>query len=135
MGEVAWGGAEVGLQAIRHFADGQGPKLLAREIGFGTQETAAALRGTLGIVSTAGKYLGAAGQILNTAVYVSKLLDPNARLSTGDHLGFWTGTVVYGAVAIIGGPVTGGIALGYGLGELGSWAFTGKSIEQNIFDK
>lgn len=32
-------------------------------------------------------------------------------------------------------PITAGIAIGYGVIELGSWLYNGKSIEQNIFDK
>jgi hypothetical protein len=132
LGGVTWGGAELGIQAIRH---NNGPQAIGRFMGFGTQRTAQALKGTLGALSKAGKYLGAAGQVLNTYAYISKGLDPSQKLTTGDHAGFWTGSAVFTAAAIVGGPVTGGIALGYGIVELGSWLYNGRSIEQNIFDE
>ncbi|KIA92750.1 hypothetical protein OC25_15250 [Pedobacter kyungheensis] len=90
---------------------------------------------TLGYVKTAGKYLGAAGQVLNTGVYLNKAFSSKEHLTTGDHVGFWAGTGVFAAAMMFINPVTAGITLGYGALELGSWLYNGKSIEQNIFDK
>ncbi|MDN3581554.1 DUF6443 domain-containing protein [Mucilaginibacter flavus] len=136
MGTVLFGSSGIGIQAIRQFENGQGPKLLARVLGFGTQRTADALRETVGYINTIGKYTGYAGQALNTYIYFSKLTDSKAKLTTGDHVGFWTGTAVWGASLIFSAnPIVLGGALVYGAVELGSWAYNGKSIEQNIFDK
>lgn len=103
-------------------------------MGFGTQRTATALRGTLKTVSKAGKILGGVGQVLNSVVYVINTLDQNKKMTTGDHVGFWVGTAVFAGAATIGGLIVGAITLGYGVIEVGSWLYNGKSIEQNIFD-
>ncbi|MGN8055117.1 hypothetical protein ACTJKN_02515 [Pedobacter sp. 22163] len=79
--------------------------------------------------------MGVAGQLLNTAVYLSKSIDPNEHLTTGDHVGFWTGTGVFAAAMMFSNPVTAGIAIGDGALELGFWLYNGKLIAQNIFDK
>jgi len=131
---IAFGGSGIGIQALRQLDNGNGPKLIGRALGFGTQRTATALSETLEIVNKLGKYTGYAGQALNTYMYLNKALDPNARLTTGDHVGFWTGTAVWGASLVFASnPIVLGAAVVYGAAELGSW--NGKSIEQNIFDK
>jgi RHS repeat-associated protein len=136
MGTVLFGVSGIGIQALRQFAGGQGPKFLARALGFGTQRTADALRGTLGYINTIGKYTGYAGQALNTFIYFSKLTDPKAKLTRGDHVGFWTGSAVWASSLIwAANPIVLGAVVLYGAAELGSWAYNGKSIEQNIFDK
>ncbi len=128
-GGVAWGGAEIGIQFIRQ---GNGAKTIGRALGFGTQHTAEALRGTLGAVSKVGKHLGTAGMILSILSYVNQGVDPNQTISTATHLNFWISAGLYGAAAFVGGPFIAGAALLYGTAQLGSYMITGKTVEENI---
>ncbi|PWG77919.1 hypothetical protein [Pararcticibacter amylolyticus] len=129
LGGVVWGGAELGIQAVRQ---NNGAQTIGRFLGFGTQRTAAALRGTLGQVSKLGKQLGTAGMILSAATYGSQLLTNPQGISTATHANFWIGATLYGAAAVFGGPVVAGAALIYGTAQLGSWIYNGKTLEENV---
>jgi RHS repeat-associated protein len=135
VGGVAWGAAEKGLQSIRQ---SNGAQVIGRTIGFGTQQTAKALRGTLGAVSKAGKILGAVGYGLQVVSIGSKLIN-GERVSTAEAVGFGVSTVLVGAVSIAAGtvaaPFVAAAALIYGVFELGSYIFTGNTLEENIFGK
>ncbi|HRH01755.1 MAG TPA: hypothetical protein PLN13_01995 [Bacteroidia bacterium] len=134
-GGVVYGGAEMGLQAIRQ---GNGAQVIGRSLGFGTQQTAQALRGTLGVVSKVGKGLGVAGYGLQVGVTGSKLLNGQS-VGTAEVVGLGLSTVLIGAAWFAAGtaaaPFVAGGALIYGVGQLGSYIFTGNTLEENYFGK
>lgn len=99
------GGTEIGLKAIRR---NNGPQVIGKYLGFGTQRTAKALKGTLGYVKTLGKHVGTAGMVLSAYSYGSQLLDKNTTISAATHANFWIGAGLYGAATILGGPIVGG---------------------------
>lgn len=133
VGAVVYGGAEIGIQLIRK---SNGPQIIGRTLGFGTQRTAAALRGTLGIVGKVGKYLGVAGYAIQVATISYKVIN-GERVSTSQVVGFGVSTALVGAAAMAAGtlaaPFVAGAALIYGAIELGSWLYNGKTLEDNIF--
>lgn len=51
------------------------------------------------------------------------------------HVNFWLSAGLYGAAAVIGGPIIGGAALIYGAGQLGSYMFTGITFVETILGK
>ena len=133
-GAAQYGVGELALQAIRR---NNGAQVLGRAMGFGTQQTAKALRGTVGIVSKAGKVLGAVGYGLQAATIGYKFIN-GQNISTSEKVGFGVSSALVGAGAIAAGtvaaPFVAGAALVYGIAELGSYLFTGKTIEEHIFD-
>ena len=134
-GGVVYGSAEMGLQALRL---GNGAQIIGRAIGFGTQQTANALSGTLGVVSKVGKGLGVAGYALSAASIGLKYATGQS-VSTAENVGFGISTGLVGAgwllAGTVGAPVVAGATLIYGAGELGSYLFTGNTLEENIFGK
>ncbi len=134
LGGVVWGGAELGIQAVRR---NNGPKVIGRHLGFGTQRTAQALRGTLGHVGKLGKKLGIAGYLLSAASYGSSLAG-NEKVSTATHVNFGIGTIFVSAAFITAGtaaaPFVAGGALVYGVGQVGSWLYNGKTLEENFIE-
>ncbi|MBV5281634.1 MAG: RHS repeat-associated core domain-containing protein [Paludibacter sp.] len=134
-GGVVYGSAEMGLQAFRQ---GNGAQIIGRAIGFGTQQTAKALSGTLGVVSKVGKGLGVAGYALSAASIGLKYATGQS-VSTAENVGFGISSGIVGAgwllAGTVGAPVVAGAALIYGAGELGSYLFTGNTLEENIFGK
>lgn len=59
--------------------------------------------------------------------------------TVGETMNYLDGTAIFAAVLIVGSggtlaPIVGGIALIYGGLQLFSSIFTGKSLEENIFD-
>jgi hypothetical protein len=134
-GEVVYGSAEMGIQAIRQ---NNGAQTIGRSLGFGTQRTAQALRGTLGVVSKVGKGLGIVGYGFQFVSTGSKFVT-GQTISTAEGVGFGISTVLVGAVWFTAGtaaaPFVAGAALIYGAGQLGSWIFTGNTLEENYFGK
>nr|WP_255607094.1 RHS repeat-associated core domain-containing protein [Pedobacter polysacchareus] len=132
LGGVVWGAAELGLQAIRQ---NNGPQAIGRFLGFGTQRTAKALRSTLGHVTKLGKKLGTLGYVLSVGSYLADLGDKE-KVSTATHVNFGISTVLYGAAFFTAGtaaaPFVAGGALIYGAGQVGSWLYNGKTLEENF---
>jgi hypothetical protein len=131
-GGVVWGAAEMGGNYLRQ---NNGAQVIGRSLGFGTQQTARALTGTVKTLGAWGKNLGTAGMVLSSVNYVAQGLDPSQTISTATHVNFWLSAGLYGAAAVIGGPIIGGAALIYGAGQLGSYMFTGNTLEENYFGK
>ncbi|RTL48890.1 MAG: hypothetical protein EKK39_11805, partial [Sphingobacteriales bacterium] len=131
-GGVLWGAAERGGQYLQQINRAQS---IGRSLGFGTQQTARALSGTVKTLGAWGKNLGTAGMVLSSVNYVAQGLDPSQSISTATHVNFWLSAGLYGAAAVIGGPIIGGAALIYGAGQLGSYMFTGNTLEENILGK
>ncbi|GIV29550.1 MAG: hypothetical protein KatS3mg028_0616 [Bacteroidia bacterium] len=77
-GGVVWGVAEMGIQAMRQ---NNGAQTIGKALGFGTQQTAQALRSTLGVVSKVGKGLGVVGYGLQVGTSVYKAAN-NIPIST-----------------------------------------------------
>ena len=122
-GGVMYGGAEMGLQAIRKI---NGAKTIGRTLGFGTQQSAKALKGTLGLVSEVGKKLGIAGYALQGAIVGYKYAT-GQRVSTAEKVGFVISTALVGAAWVAAGtaaaPFVAAGALIYGALQLGSYLF------------
>ena len=123
----------MGIQAI---SQANGAQTIGRAIGFGTQQTARALTGTLGIVSKVGQRLGILGYGLQVTSAGYKLYN-GERVGTAEAVGVGVSTVLVGAAWIAAGtvaaPFVAGVALIYGAFELGSYMFTGNTIEEHIF--
>lgn len=128
-GGVMWGAAELGGKYLQN---GNSIQSISRNIGIGVNQVKAGLNGTINTLGKWGGRLGTAGMVLSSINYGAQLLDASQTISTATHVNFWASAAVYSAAIIIGGPVTGAIALSYGIGQLGSYLFTGKSLEQNI---
>jgi len=135
LGAFLYGGAEKGINFIRQ---NNGSKTIGRGMGFGTTHTAKVLTRTLGYVSKVGKWTGVFGYAVTGAFIVSKVLN-GQRVSTADKVGFGVGTVLIGAGSILAGtaaaPFVATAAIVYGAAEVGSYAFTGKTVEEHIFGK
>jgi RHS repeat-associated protein len=133
---VAYGATELGLQKVRQ-TDGAA-KAIGKALGVGTQQTAKALKGTLNTVSKAGKVAGAVGfgvQVLSTGYkYVN-----GQKVSKAENVSLGVSTVLVGAayfaVGTAAAPFVAGAALVYGAVSLGSYLFTGNTLEENIFGK
>ena len=134
-GAVVWGGAEMGGQYLRQ---NNAAQAIGRSLGFGTQQTANALRGTLGVVSKVGKSLGVAGYGLQVASTGYKLYDGQS-VGTAEAVGLGTSTLLLGAayfaVGTVAAPFVAGAALIYGVGQLGSYMITGNTLEENYWGK
>ncbi len=135
VGGVVYGGAEMGIQAVRQ---GNGAQNIGRAIGFGTQQTAQALRGTLGVVSKVGKGFGVAGYGLQVGTILYKTGN-SIPISTAEGVGLGVSTVLIGAAYFAAGtaaaPFVATGALIYGATQLGSYIFTGQTVEEHIFGK
>lgn len=77
----------MGIQAIRQ---NNGAQAIGRFLGFGTQRTAAALKGTLSTVSKVGGAIGAFGYELQAVSIGSKLYNGES-ISTADAVGWCMG--------------------------------------------
>ena len=134
-GGVVYGGAEMGLQAMRN---GNAAQVISRATGFGTQQTAQALRGTLGVVSKVGKGLGVAGYGLQVATTGYKLYNGQS-VGTAEAVGLGISTAFVGAGVILAGtaaaPFVAAGALIYGAFQLGSYIYNGNTLEENYFGK
>ena len=134
-GGVVYGGAEMLLHEARQ---NNGAQTIGRALGFGAQRTAQALRGTLGVVSKVGKGLGVAGYGLQVGTTVYKAAN-NMPIPTAEKVGLGYSTVLVGAAYFAAGtaaaPFVAGAALVYGVGQLGSYMFTGHTLEENYFGK
>jgi hypothetical protein len=128
-GGVAWGASEIGLKMLRQgtFVSG-----VSHAFGIGTQVGAQRLQAFGKTLGVWGQRLGTAGMVLSTVSFIAKGLDPSQTITAADHANFWIGAALYGAAAVIGGPIVGTIALVYGGTQLISYATTGKNLEQNI---
>jgi hypothetical protein len=134
-GGVVYGGAEMVLKVMRN---GNATQVIGNATGFGTQQAAQALKGTLGVVSKAGKILGVAGYGLQFISTGSKFVT-GQDISKAEGVGFGISTVFVGAGVILSGtvaaPFVGAGALIYGAGQLGSYITTGKTLEENYYSK
>jgi hypothetical protein len=134
-GGVVYGGGELLLQLARQ---NQGAKEIGKAIGFGTQRVAEALKETLQAVSKVGKGLGFVGYGLQGGVAIYKVSN-NIPLSNAEKVSLGTSAVFIGAAwataGTVAAPFVAGGALIYGAAELGSWLFTGQSIEEHIFNE
>jgi hypothetical protein len=132
-GATFYGGAGMAIQAGRQ---ANGGRAIARFLGGGTQNAAKALTRTGTIVGKIGGGIGTAGYVLQ-AVSVGYKYSTGQRVSTADNVGFGISTLLVGGAAIAAGtaaaPFVAGAAVIYGVGELGSFLFTGQSLEANIF--
>lgn len=135
-GGVFWGASELGIQAVRR---SNGAQKIGRFLGYGTQRTAAALRGTLSITKSIGAKFGTAGYVLSAISYGGQMFDPNQAISTATHVNFGVSTVLYGGAALLAGtaaaPFVAGAALIYGGAQLASWLYNGNTLEENILGK
>lgn len=135
VGGVVYGGAEKGIQALR---ETNGATKIGRELGFGTQQTAKALKGTLGAISKFGKGLGVVGYGLQVTATGAKLYN-GEKVGTAEAVGLGLSTALIGVAYIAAGtaaaPLVATGALIYGALELGSYMFTGKTVEDHIFEK
>ena len=134
-GEIAYGSAESGLTIL---GLKNGAQAIGKAIGFSTQQTAEALSGTLGVVSKVGKGFGIAGYGLSAVSIGSKLINGD-RISAAEGVGFGISTCLVGAGWALAGTIAApAVAIGaliYGGAELGSYIFTGNTVEENIFGK
>lgn len=87
--------------------------------------------------SKVGKYVGIAGYAFQAGSIGVKVLNGES-ITNADAIGFGVSSVIMGAAFIAAGtaaaPLVGAAALIIGVAELGSYIFTGQSIEQQIFD-
>ncbi|MFZ6009402.1 MAG: RHS repeat-associated core domain-containing protein [Bacteroidota bacterium] len=131
---VFWGGSELALQTLRQNNAGS---WIAKNVGFGfgTQRHAAALKGTFGVTKNVAAKLGTLGYGLSAVMYINAVMG-NKKVSTASHVNFGVSTILYGAAFFTAGtvaaPFVAGAALIYGVGQLGSWLYNGKTLEDNI---
>ena len=136
-GQALMGGGELLIQTIRH-AD-NGPRDLSRALkstGFfrsGTTKVAESLERAGEKLKVVGKKLGAIGFAFSAASYIYDL-SSGRKLTTGQHVAFYTGAIVTGVAAAFSAPVVAAGALLYGVGELISYFGTGKTIEERLID-
>lgn len=135
VGGVVYGGTEMGLLALRQ---NNGAQLIGRTLGFGTQRTAHALSGTVGVVSKVGRGVGGVGYVLQFSSTGSKFVT-GQTISLAEGVNFGISTVFMGAAWFTAGtlaaPFVAGGSLIYGAGQLGSYMITGKTLEENYFGK
>jgi RHS repeat-associated protein len=132
VGGVIWGGTQ---KAVQLFQQNNGAQILGKSLGFGTQQTATSLRGTVNTLGNFGKNIGTVGMVFSSINYISQGLDNSQTISTATHANFWISAGIFSATVLIGGPVTGGAALLYGAGQLGSYIITGNTLEENLLEK
>jgi len=131
---VMWGSAELAVQYLRQthiFAQGQG-----KYFGIGTQQAAKRISNFTGVLGKAGKVVGVAGYGLSALTLTYKVVN-GQNISTAEKVGFGMSTALIGAayfaVGTAAAPFVAGFAVAYGVGELGSYLFTGKTLEDHIF--
>ena len=130
-GQAIVGAGELLTQNARTFKSGQGPKLIARQLGTTTGKVADKLRSAVASLSKAGKRLGAIGTVLSVVTYFPKVFNKE-KITDGQHATFWVGIGVTAlAVAV---PATAVVALVYGVAELVCWFKTRQSIEERFID-
>jgi hypothetical protein len=126
------GAGELGIHYLRNYGSGSGPRELAKVISkftaqrVGTQQVAGALRGYSNNARALGSKLGAVGAVLSTVDYVANFSDKNGY----EHANYYLGLAAYGLAFV--NPVGAGIAVVYGVGQLGSYFYNGKTLEENI---
>lgn len=131
-GSTVAGAGELVSTFVRRYKNGQGPKIVARTLSaikgtnVGTQATAKTLKSFSNSAKVMGSKLGGAGAILATTDYIVNFQEKNGY----EHANYWIGLGVM-AVATIN-PLTAGIAVVYGAGQLGSYLYNGKTLEENI---
>jgi RHS repeat-associated protein len=134
-GEVAYGSAELGLQAVRR---NNGPQVIGRALDMGTQRTAKALKGMLNVVSNEGKAFGKLGYGLQLVSTGSKYMT-GQPISIAEKVGFGISSALVAAAWIAAGtagaPFVAAAAVTYGAFELGSYAITGNTLEENYYGK
>lgn len=135
---AAWGASEIGLSKLRKIQSGNGPKVVAKATGYATKVTANALTKTLEKVSKFSKVVGTVGMIHSTLNYGSALITPG-KIKASTHVNYWLGaglyTAAYLTVGTLAAPFVGGAALIYTVGQIGSYLYNGKTLEENIMDK
>ena len=103
-----------------------------------SEETSAALYGFGKTVGVWGKNLGEAGVIL-TAFNIGTKIYNGEHVSTAEstNFGISTALLIGGSIAAgtVAAPFVAAASLIYGVGELGSYLFTGNTLEENIFGK
>jgi RHS repeat-associated protein len=127
---VAYSIAELRLRSLWQ---GQGPKLHARKIGKGTQETAKMLKTRLNNIKNISRNIGLFGQGLSTINYIANTIG-EAELSAGGHANFWIGTAIYAGAVLFSAGAMPAIALTYGILQIGSFLYNQKSLEENFLD-
>ncbi len=131
---IVYGGSEMGIKGLGP----NGPKVIGKNIGFGTQRVATALRGTLAGISKIGKALGLAGYGLQ-AFSSSYKYATGQNVSTAENVGLGISTGFVGAALFAAGtaaaPIVAAGALIYGAIELGSYFYNGNNLEENLIGK
>ncbi|MGE0569471.1 MAG: RHS repeat-associated core domain-containing protein, partial [Bacteroidia bacterium] len=135
VGSVFWGGAELGVQALRQT---NAAKIMGDAMGYGTQKMAQTLRGTLKSISNIGIKLGVAGYVLQVGSLVYKSAN-GTPITTADKVAFGisTGlvTAAYLTAGTLAAPFVAGAGVIYGLAELISWGLTDQTLEENLFNE
>jgi hypothetical protein len=135
---VVWGAAQLGVNRLRQFN-------LASDVGeafgIGTQVAALRLKAFTKALGTLGNRVGIAGYALSALSISSKLLNGD-NISTSEAVGFGINTFFAGVavaaelgITVAFAPEIAVGALIYGAVELGSYAITGQTLEQNIIGK
>jgi hypothetical protein len=132
-GGTVYGAAEIGLSKSGAIANAA-----SRTFGVNAGRVASTLQRVGGTVSTVGAKIGTLGYGISAWTYTSSAFDPNQKLTIGSHVNFGISTVLYGAAFFTAGtvaaPFVGGAALIYGASQLGVQLYSGKTIEQHLFD-
>lgn len=87
-----------------------------------------------------GKWAGWIGFGFSSFTFWGKVFDKSSPPPTvGETMNYLDGIAILAAALIVGSgctlaPIVGGIALIYGVFQIFSSIFTGKSLEENIFD-
>ena len=132
-GQAIVGAGELLTQNARTFKSGQGPKLIARQLGTTTGKVVDKLRSVGTSLSKAGKRLGAIGTVFSIATYLPKVINKE-KITDGQHATFWVGIGVTATAALVATPAVAVGALVYGVAELVCWFSTGQSIEERYID-
>ena len=131
---VVWGATQLGVNRLRqvNLASSVG-----EAFGIGTQIAAPRLQAFTNTLGTWGNRVGAAGVVLSATSIGVKLYTGNT-VSTAEYV-----SAGIGAGLLVAGSIVAGTALAtplavaaliYGAVELGSYAITGQSLEQHIFE-
>jgi len=130
-GSTLVGAGELGIQYIRQYPNG--PSQIARGINnlvssriVGTQSTANFLSKAFNGTKSLGKNLGGFGAILSTGDYLFNGGEKNGY----EHASYWIGMGVFALTVL--NPATAVLGVVYGVAQVGSYLYNGKSAEENI---